>query len=238
MDIRKRITARVKGITGKDVFYGTVIIALAGMLAGSLHRLSSEEEAYKNNVAALNDTIRYHRTADGDLVADRLSLVAGYDVLKTLNDSLYLQLESMRGRHGKKADVAVSVKSVAEAPHDSAVWRVEHDTVQAGFSRRFTFGDRWYTLEGHVDYGHDSLHVGIDRNMMDLPYTVSMDGDNMIHVTSPNPYVRYNEISGFRVPEKKVKRWSIGPVIGGGVGNGLKLTPFVGVGITYGIVRF
>ena len=62
-----------------------------------------------------------------------------------------------------------------------------------------------------------------------------------------NPYISISNMDGVMFdPSKskylkkyyKQKKWSIGPTIGYGLSKDLKLTPYIGIGISYGIIQF
>ena len=62
-----------------------------------------------------------------------------------------------------------------------------------------------------------------------------------------NPYISISNMDGVMFdPTKskylkkyyKQKKWSIGPTIGYGLSKDLKLTPYIGIGISYGIIQF
>ena len=40
-------------------------------------------------------------------------------------------------------------------------------------------------------------------------FVVALDDDNNIMIKSTNPYVRYNEITGFQLPKVKPMQWSL-----------------------------
>ena len=65
-----------------------------------------------------------------------------------------------------------------------------------------------------------------------------MDKDAKIYMKSTNPYVKYNEISGFTVPKQKQKRWSLGPSVNFGYDpfQG-KTSASVGISLNYGIIK-
>lgn len=64
---------------------------------------------------------------------------------------------------------------------------------------------------------------------------------------SDNPYVTIMNVNGVIIDPTnsdvlkscfKPKKWSVGPQVGVGVGADLKLSPYIGVGITYGILQW
>jgi hypothetical protein len=94
-------------------------------------------------------------------------------------------------------------------------------------------------LTGNFDYHNDSLGVHITKDVTYFDYTGVMDKDSRIYVKSTNPYVKYNEITGFTVPKQKKKRWNVGPSIYGGYDpiNG-KPSAGIAISLTYGIIQW
>jgi hypothetical protein len=83
------------------------------------------------------------------------------------------------------------------------------------------------------------MGVNITKDVVKFDYTVAMDKNNKIYIKSTNPYVKYEEISGFQVPKQKQKKWGIGPQIGVGydpVHN--KISPTIGIGIQWSPIQF
>ena len=73
------------------------------------------------------------------------------------------------------------------------------------------------------------------------------DGNIEIFVRSTYPGFYVSKIDGAIIDPKKhpvlknlnkTKRWGVGPYIGVGVGSNLKVTPQIGLGIQYSIIKF
>ena len=79
----------------------------------------------------------------------------------------------------------------------------------------------------------------ITKDIINFDYTVGMDKNNNIYVKSTNPYVKYNEISGFRISQPKKTHWSIGPSINIGYDPiNLKPSFSIGASINYSLYKF
>ena len=77
----------VKSITLKDVVYFIVILMLLGALGSSVQQCSQIKREYKNNIAALNDTIHEYKAKNGNLVATKLAFESDVKTLKLLNEN-------------------------------------------------------------------------------------------------------------------------------------------------------
>ena len=95
--------------------------------------------------------------------------------------------------------------------------------------------------------GGEIENPGQDTSYVVNPDTISkgftkefdLDEDSRIYVKSTNPYVKYNEISGFTVPKQRNKRWNIGPAIHGGydpINKNWSIS--AGVSITFGLIQW
>lgn len=110
----------------------------------------------------------------------------------------------------------------------------------------------YYTVNGITDVRKDfsSFTTRLDSFKLDATLTLDMiedkSGIRLIGKTD-NPYISISNMDGVIFdPTKskylkkyyKQKKWSIGPTIGYGLSKDLKLTPYVGIGISYGIIQF
>lgn len=196
------------------LIYILIICILAVSLATSINRCSSVSGEYENNIAALNDTIKYYQDKNGNLVATKLAFESDLKTLKLLNADLYEQINDLKAK--KPVEQAVYFGGEINIPEQDTLYIVEHDTIAKGFSKTFEFNNEFRTLEGLVDYHNDSLGVAIKKDQVKFDYTVALDKDNNIYVRSTNPYVTFNEISGFTVPKRKRPKTTfvIGPSAG------------------------
>ena len=66
-----------------------------------------------------------------------------------------------------------------------------------------------------------------------------MDKNNKIYIKSDNPYVKYNEISGFTIQKEKKTHWSLGPSINFGYDPINNKPAFsIGASLNYGIIKW
>ena len=93
MNIWKKILNVLNSITKKDIIYTLIIVLLIGCLSSAVKQCSDTRFEYKNNIAALNDTIRYYQDKNGNLVATKLAFESDINTLKLLNEDLYNQIQ-------------------------------------------------------------------------------------------------------------------------------------------------
>ena len=218
--------------------YILIICLLVGFLSISVNRCTDVSREYKHNLEALNDTIKYYQDKNGNLVATKLAFESDIKTLKLLNEDLYNQIDSMK-LNPKTVTQIITIGGEIENPQKDTAYVVTHDTIYKGFTKEFDFNNNYRALEGNVDYHNDSLGIHITKDVMYFDYTLAMDKDARIYVKSTNPYVKYNEISGFTVPKQKTKRWNIGPSINGGydiVNRNWSVS--AGISVTYGLIQW
>jgi len=231
----------LKQLTIKDFVYIIIILLMGGIIASSVRRCSTDRAIYENNIKALTDTITYFRTENGNLVASKTAFVAEVNDLKELNKGLYEQLGKLGVKPKTITQMVYSEGEIKYLPQDTA-WIIKHDTISKGVDKTFAFNDRWRDLEGSIGYHQDTLGLHISKDIMRFDYTVAMDKNNKIYITSDNPYVTVNEIQGFTVPtlqKEKAKRWGIGPYVGVGYDfSRNKIAPTIGIGFQYNLFKF
>ena len=135
-------------------------------------------------------------------------------------------------------DIIIFDGTIENEIHDTT-YVVQHDTLYKGFTKEFNFNNEYRTLEGLVKYQQDTLGVNITKDIVNFNYNVAMDKNNRIYVTSTNPYVKYNEITGFTVPKQKKKHFSIGPSVNFGydpINNKAAFT--IGGSVIYNLYQF
>lgn len=220
------------------VIYILIICLLMLCLSISVNKCSNTSREYKHNIEALNDTIKYYQDKNGNLVATKLAFESDIKTLELLNKDLYDQIDSMN-LNPKVVQQIIYVGGEIENPVQDTSYVVNPDTISKGFTKEFDFNNKYRILEGNVDYHNDSLGVHITKDIMNFDYTLVMDEDSRIYVKSTNPYVKYNEISGFTVPKQRNKRWNIGPAIHGGydpINKNWSIS--AGVSITFGLIQW
>jgi len=204
----------------------------------SINKCTNTSNEYKHNLEALNDTIKYYKGKSGNLVATKLGFESDIKTLKLLNEHLYKEIEDLKLKKGNVQNIYY-VDGVIDHGQQDTVYIVKHDSINRGFSKDFNFNDEYRTLEGNISYIPDSLKFKIEKDIVKFDYAIAMDKNNKIYVKSTNPYVQYNEISGFTVPKQKKTHWSVGPSVNFGydpINN--KPTFSIGASLNYGIIKW
>lgn len=224
-------------ITLKDIIYICAICALFWIFSIFVGKYQDATDRYNNNIRALNDSIHYYYTKTNELVATKLAFEGELKDLKLLNKTLYDEIKKIKPK-GDVTNATYVTGYIENEVHDTT-YVVKHDTIKNGFYKEFNFNNDFRKLEGNVRYLQDTVGVSITKDLIYFDYTIAMDDKNNIYVKSTNPYVKYNEISGFQVPKQKNKRWFTGPSINAGydpIQN--KPTFSIGWSLGYGLFKW
>lgn len=227
----------LKGISLKDIIYAVIILFLIGICSTAITKCNDNADAYRNNIEALTDSIHYYKAKDGNLVATKKAFTAEADKLKQLNMDLYEKLKVLNIKPSTITNTVYLKGETEFLPQDTA-YVVMHDTISKGVDKRFNFNNEWRDLEGNVAYHNDTLGLNIIKDVVRFDYTVAMDKNNQIYIKSDNPYVKYQEISGFQVPKKKQNHWGVGPNVSVSVGPDGKIRPTLGIGLQWSPFTF
>ena len=188
--------------------YILIICLLVGALSTSVNRCSNTSNEYKHNIEALKDTIKYYQDKNGNLVATKLAFESDINTLKLLNKTLYDQIDSLKISHKNVSQIVYVNGSIDNAKKDT-IYKVLRDTINRGFNKEFNFNNEYRLLEGNVNYKNDTLGININKDIVNFDYTIVIDKNSKIYIKSTNPYVKYNEISGFTLPNERQKHWSL-----------------------------
>ena len=220
------------------IIYILIIIVLLMCLNFSISKCSNTSKEYKNNIEALTDTIKYYKDKNGNLVATKLGFESDINTLKILNKQLYDEIETLKLRKGNLKNI-YHIEGVIDHGKNDTVYIVKNDSINRGFYRTFNFNNDFRTLEGNISYIPDSLKFNIEKDYIKFDYTLAMDKNNKIYIKSDNPYVKYNEISGFTIQKEKKTHWSLGPSINFGYDPINNKPAFsIGASLNYGIIKW
>lgn len=222
----------------KDLIYWIIIGLLIISLSGSIKSCRSTSDRYENNIHALTDSIAYYQSQNGSLIASKTAFESNIKELKIVNGELYSELQDMKIKL-KNVSHASHIEGAIDFGQRDTVCIVKIDTINHSFIQPFDFSNKWRTLNGIVSLNHDSLSMSIDNDKIFFDYTIAIDKDNKLYVKSNNPYVMYNELSGFTIPKQKKKHFSVGPGITIGYDPFLNKKTFsIGVNVSWKAFEF
>jgi len=241
--ILSKCVSGLKKLKVRDVVSIVVILALLGALASAARSCNDNKRRYENNIEALTDSIKHLKSKSGeDVVKKTVFEIEDIDELRKLNNDLYKEVQDLKNLVKLKNMTAATHFSgeVVNVLHDTT-YVVQHDTIKNGFNHHFAFNDEWRDLEGNVNYADESLSMAITKDVTRFDYTVVTDKDNKVYIKSKNPYVKFDEFTGFTMPSKTQKRskhFGVGPESGVGVSTEGKVVPYAGIGVHWSLWQF
>lgn len=222
----------------KDLIWSLIVVFLLFICTLLITRQYNQNKTQASNIIALTDSMSYWKTNSGKVIAEKTLLETDYNTIKQINDSLYKKLKEMDIKN--PIVVIDGGGTIINEKHDTT-WLVP-DTIykEKYVSRKFDFSNKWRTLNGIVYHEQDTLGLSIQKDIVNFDYTLAIE-DNKVVMSSTNPYVSFNKVTGFVVPstKQKQKKFGLGPIIYGGYNINSKSFGYgIGIGVQYNILSW
>lgn len=226
----------------KDIIYIALIIVMVCWAITSMRTCTNqvnENKLLEHNIEALSSEAEQYKGKNGELIEKQQILIGDMNTLKIANENLYKRIKSMEV---KNAEQALRIEGLIRNPQRDTVWQINNDTIyidrNLNITRNFDFSDKWRTLNGNVFLADGNLGLNIDNDLIKFDYTAVFN-DGQLYITSDNPYVQYNNITGIQVPKQRKKRWNLGIYGGFGVHYDISSKRFgygpqIGAGVSVG----
>lgn len=226
----------------KDIIYIALIIVMVCWAITSMRSCTNqlqENDRLEHNIEALSVEAEQYKGKNGELIEKQQILLGDMNTLKVANEDLYKRLKSMEL---KNAEQALRIEGLINNPKRDTVWHINNDTVyidkNVNITKPFDFSDKYRVLQGNVFISDGNLGLNIDKDIIKFDYTAAFK-DGQLYITSDNPYVQYNNITGIQVPKQKKKRWTVGIYGGFGVHYNVPTKSFgygpqIGAGVSVG----
>lgn len=221
------------------------VVAFFVFITLSINKCTYYKNVNDKNIIALTDSVKYYKGKYGNEVAKKTMIETDCKNLQNINDSLYRMIQSMQV---KKPDMVIGGStSIDNGKHDT-VWVLSASTADVSATgvteitskniyRKFDFSNQYRELTGNVNYTNDTLGLHIEKDRIQFKYALAVK-DNAVYMTSDNPYVKFNSITGLTIPkQKKEKKFGIGPSVFGGYSN-KGFVYGVGIGLQYNLMNF
>jgi hypothetical protein len=231
-----------------------LLVLFVALFLNECVRKNADKKVYEQNLYAANDTIHQERTKNGKLEYEKGILVTTEKELKQQNKELYDELQVEKGK--VKEIIIYKIKLV----HDTLYL---HDTIYNDANGNYILAWDYYKKYDAYNYdsiaGQTKLHIDttcnpiyistlgsmITKNVVGMKFVTGVKTVNKklnIFIRSDYPGFIATDIEGADLSKskelKKYKRWCIGPAIGVGIGTSLKIEPFIGICISYSVIRF
>lgn len=211
------------------------VVAFFVFITLSINKCTYYKNVNDKNIIALNDSVNYYKGKYGNEVAKKTMIETDCKNLQIINDSLYRMIQSMQV---KKPDIVIGGSSSIDNGKHDTVWVPTVTEINSkNIYRKFDFSNQYRELTGNVSYTNDTLGLYIEKDIMQFKYALAVK-DNVVYMTSDNPYVKFNSITGLTIPkQKKEKKFGIGPSVFGGYSN-KGFVYGIGIGLQYNFINF
>ena len=211
------------------------VVAFFVFITWSINKCTYYKNVNDKNIIALTDSVNYYKGKYGNEVAKKTMLETDFKNLQIINDSLYRMVQSMQV---KKPDIVIGGStSIDNGKRDTVYIPTVTEITSKNIYRKFDFSNQYRELTGNVSYTNDTLGLYIEKDRMQFKYALAVK-DNVVYMTSDNPYVKFNSITGLTIPkQKKEKKFGIGPSVFGGYGN-KGFVYGIGIGLQYNFINF
>ena len=211
------------------------VVAFFVFITLSINKCTYYKNVNDKNIIALTDSVKYYKGKYGNEVAKKTMIETDCKNLQIINDSLYRMIQSMQV---KKPDIVIGGStSIDNGKHDTVYIPTVTEITSKNIYRKFDFSNQYRELTGNVSYTNDTLGLHIEKDIMQFKYALAVK-DNVVYMTSDNPYVKFNSITGLTIPkQKKEKKFGIGPSVFGGYSN-KGFVYGIGIGLQYNLISF
>lgn len=211
------------------------VVAFFVFMTLSINKCTYYKNVNDKNIIALTDSVKYYKGKYGNEVAKKTMIETDCKNLQNINDSLYRMIQNMQVN---KPDIVIGGStSIDNGKHDTVYIPTSTEITSKNIYRKFDFSNKYRELTGNVSYTNDTLGLYIEKDIMQFKYALAVK-DNVVYMTSDNPYVKFNSITGLTIPkQKKEKKFGIGPSIFGGYSNN-GFVYGVGIGLQYNFINF
>lgn len=224
-----------------------VVVIIILLLIDCNHRNIAQQYKTKyQSQLLLLDTVKYYKNKYGATVSSIgvLEVQNAKQVLELKSDReivKYLQSEIQKYK-GKKPEVITVIEE-----------RIKFDTIfetdstiiyidSTGKEREefiVKFTDDWVNLKGKVNFQSSDISIEFN-NKYSVAFIRNKKTKKMeVLVTNDNPYSKVTDMAAYKVTLPKPKHFGIG--ITGGYGLDLinfRPVPYIGVGVTYNVIKF
>ena len=211
------------------------VVAFFIFITLSINKCTYYKNVNDKNIISLTDSVNYYKGKYGNEVAKKTMIETDCKNLQIINDSLYRMIQSMQV---KKPDIVIGGStSIDNGKHDTVWVPTVTEITSKNIYRKFDFSNQYRELTGNVSYTNDTLGLYIEKDRMQFKYALAVK-DNVVYMTSDNPYVKFNSITGLTIPkQKKEKKFGIGPSLFGGYSN-KGFVYGIGIGLQYNFINF
>lgn len=239
-----------KSLKWRDYLIAIFVIAsiVFGCIAVHYHNKANDAELA---LLSQNDsTYYYYNKYKEEYLAKNINIQTIEEIKKRADD-LSRELASL------KENPIVITKTEVIFQTDTVYMQsdsiVANDSTTHNLFWHYTEPAGHFNIAGNTLVHNDFSQFSTKINQLQIPASITLDivesKDGLLRIItkSDNPYISLSNVDGvFFDPTKsdilkskfKRKRWNIGPMVGFGVAPDGKFRPYLGIGLTYGLIAF
>ena len=234
-----------KKLTFKDLLLILLLLFSIGTFIAMRHYKAKAEKQQAEFV----DTLSVYKNKLGEEYKARQISMMTIKELKARGDSLSAELKNLKDHPIviTKIKTKVEIKEVY-IKSDSIIGKDSINTLY--WSQREQNG--YFSIAGNTQVKKDFSWFNTKLSTLEVDAMMTLDvieQDKAIKVLarSSNPYIKVDNVQGVLIDPttsetiKKCfpkKRWGIGVQVGAGIGNEMKLTPYIGIGLSWSLIQF
>lgn len=247
-NIKSFFQSLIKQITFKDVI---LILLLLGLIISNI--ISCHKDNSQKTQFISSDSLETYISKKGDTLTGKNTYIQDIKDLKKSNEELYQQVKTL----SKLKFQPIFVSNVEEKMKIDTIYTEKGDTASNQKTSEKILNwkspaNQYYSFNGSTRVKTDfsdfsttitnfQVHSNLKVNL------VEKDKQLKVVVNSDNPYVDVTNINSVTIDPRKskviksyfpTKRWHIGPYVGVGLDKNMKVTPSVGISLSYGLINF
>ena len=226
-----------------------------GVAVNKINKQNVQAQIAKQNITALQDTLRKTETKLGEVEYAKSVLIAEKGNLETLNEDLATELKKEKGRVYELNNIVASIgesstdtivinNTIVEYPDSTYGLPFEYDTIYDTKNCRYIKGESKFRFNKGII---EPLTTTISKDIIKFNLVTGLrEKDDKLEIFARSNYPGFEivELEGAIIdPTKhpvikkftKPKRWGVGPYIGAGLGVNTTPNPNVGLGISFGV---
>ncbi len=224
----------------KNFIYIIFIIVFAVLYFNSCNKNKDIKSNFENNIRALNDTIVYYNNELNQEVAKKKAFIGEKSELLEIirqseekNGQLQIALKNFK-------KVTTATKIVTETKIDTFIIKLK-DSIPCIFYRPFNKADQHYTVSGSITNKQINFDNIFIPNTQTIVLGLKKQGffktSYVVEVINTNPLIKTKDVKAFNFTNNK-KRFGIGIIGGYGLSENLNTGFFIGLGVSYDLIRF
>lgn len=215
------------------------------ILLGAISRCSSDKiDLLEHNISAYKSQVELVELENSNLLIAKESLILSESQAR---EELEMTKEETRELKKKLGSAVAQINKLQSQIELKDTVYMKGDTVYVdkkdNTTKIFTWNDQWTSLNAKV-FGKSvkDSQMSIYDLKMNIPITFGVTIDYKVFVTSPNPYVKFTDMTSATIygssvaPKKKKWNFSVHGGIGvhyGLFGQAVDVGPYIGIGCSY-----